>query len=155
MRSPNDWEADAERRIKARWPDAFIKKRIHPEHPLVRSGQHPMPAPLDDDLAEAACVVVWHSTVAVTAIMRGIPVLYDAPAMAVGRSARRLGTTLRNHSTFFEAQRAFEPSSRGLFEAAWHQWDLEDIESGNALDMLLLATEEGCAADTVTGLDAT
>lgn len=105
-------------RMPSGWPSAALRKyggRIRP-HPGKREGLC-----LVDDLAKAGKVVTWGSGAAIKALIMGIPVVSEMPNW-IGKSDNseqgRLGM---------------------LRHLAWAQWELHEIESGEAFACLLSA----------------
>jgi hypothetical protein len=83
---------------------------------------------LDESLAGAWCVVVYASSVASTAIINGIPVIYDGPRIML--SALASGSLLDIES----------PPMPGrlpeLERCAWAQWSIDELASGMAFKQL-------------------
>lgn len=114
---PPDWAQAAVAAIHARGRVA-IRVRPHP-------GNNAPPVPLEHDLAEAGCVVVWSSSVGVAALVAGIPVIACAPAW-IGMAAAGKDPA--------EALTPPRPATRELAAAhiGWGQWTLDEIASGAA-----------------------
>lgn len=99
------------------WPSEAQRKwggriRSHP-------GNRPHPVPLADDLNKASRVVTWSSGSAITALMMGIPVFSEAPKW-VGQ------------------QDNTDDGRLSMFRRlAWNQWQLSEIESGEAFAWML------------------
>lgn len=79
---PVDWIDQTAKRLR-KLTKREIRTRLHP-------GNSPPRTPLADDLAGAHCVIQWHSSAGVHALIQGIPVISLAPAWiamdAAGRS---------------------------------------------------------------------
>lgn len=103
-------------RMPAGWPTTAQRKyggRIRP-HPGKREGLC-----LVDDLAHAGKAVTWGSGAAIKALMMGIPVVSEMPNW-IGEQ----DNTLEGRLEMFR-------------RLAWAQWELHEIESGEAFAHLL------------------
>lgn len=103
-------------RMPAGWPSAAQRKyggRIRP-HPGKREGLC-----LVDDLAHAGKVVTWGSGAAIKALMMGIPVVSEMPNWIGCQDNTEVGRI------------------EMLRRLAWAQWELHEIESGEAFAHLL------------------
>lgn len=105
-------------RMPSGWPQDALRRyggRIRP-HPGTKACK-----PLDADLANAGRVVTWGSGAAVKALMRGIPVVSEMP--------------------HWVAEQDNTPEGRiDMFRRlAWAQWELNQIENGEAFSWLLNA----------------
>lgn len=122
MRSPMVWHRKVIDRVQARWPRAEIRVREHP-------GQRADVRPVEADLAGARAVVVWSSAVGVAAIVRGLPVYFDAPRWICEACAVRLED---RDPVSLVARRLV-----ALQRMSWAQWTLEEIGSGLPFRYLL------------------
>lgn len=112
---PQEW---AERMARA-WRAQGVPVRIR-THP---GNLKPVRA-LEDDLAGAARVVIWSSSVGVQALVEGIPVDCHAPWwICKGK-----------------------PRQKVLQDLAWAQWSVAEIESGEPFSHLLSAARESQVA---------
>jgi hypothetical protein len=118
MASPANWHIHAATRLKGKFT---TKIRLHP-------GRHEAIVPLDDDLAGAQGVAVWSSSSGVKALLKGIPVMYDAPYWVASDGATRLESC--------EFKRSDEDRAKALHRAAWAQWTVEEIASGLPFEYL-------------------
>ena len=129
MRSPSTWHHNVGApAARGRWPGTPVVIREHP-------GQHRSARALEDDLAGAARVLIWSSACGVSALVRGIPVWFDAPTWIGRQGAQRLAAL---HSETI-ATRPTDPRY-ALRDIAWAQWRLAEIASGEALGRLLMLT---------------
>lgn len=127
MASPPLWHDDATRRLErlTRRPVVF---RPHPRSRLYAAAARAQP-PLDTALGAAHAVVTWASSLAVQALIAGVPVFYEAPHI-VCASACTQGLE--------EIDDPPRPDRRPAFERlAWAQWSLDEIASGEAFRVLL------------------
>lgn len=115
MASPQDWHLDVANRLK------YISEReivVRP-HP----GKDKTKAPdIDAQLDGAWAVVVWSSAIALRALLRGIPVFYEAPHHILA-PAMEHGIRGINRPQYLDRQAAFE-------SMAWAQWNIDEIRSG-------------------------
>lgn len=119
---PHDWPHMTLRMLERKG----IKARIRP-HP----GNSGACAPMERDLANAACVVTWGSGAAIKALAMGIPVFHSfdrwigapasMPISAIG------GAPLRSDCARLHTFRRM----------AWAMWRVSEIESGFAFSTLL------------------
>lgn len=115
MRSPPGWHEDVARRLK-KWTDRPIIVRPHP-------GKNKASAPpLEDQLQNCWCVVVWSSAVAVQALVAGIPVIVEAPHHILDGAVLR-GISRVERPTFTNREDALE-------RMAWAQWTMDEILAG-------------------------
>ena len=127
MASPPLWHDDVTARLKAmtRRPIQF---RAHPKsrlYPRLAQTQ----APLEAALAEAHAVVTWAGSIAVRALIAGVPVCFEAPEIVcAGACARGIAG--------IEAP-ATPDRLPALERLAWAQWRVSEIESGAAFRWLL------------------
>lgn len=121
MASPRGWHDDAAQRIAKVARSKPVRVRLHP-------GRHAAPVPLGDDLRGAWACAIWSSSSGVQALMKGIPVVYDAPHWICSGGAIRLRDIERNPQLALNTDevarlRAFETMS-------WAQWFVAELASG-------------------------
>lgn len=107
-------------RMPSGWPQDALRRyggRIR-QHPGTKPCR-----PLEQDLASAGHVITWGSGAAVKALMWGVPVVSEMP-------------------NWIGACENIEESRLAMFRRlAWAQWQLSEIESGEAFSWLLSATK--------------
>ena len=130
LAQPREWGDDVARRLR-RITTRPVRIRPHP------GNQKPVHA-LERDLASAHAVVVWNSNCATTALIMGIPVFYEGPAIVTGPACNR-GIENINIPEFPDRAAAFE-------RMAWAQWSVADLESGEPFALLLREPEENSRA---------
>lgn len=120
MASPPLWHDDVAARLKqvSTRPVLF---RTHPKsrlYPDLAAAQ----GPLDPALADAHAVVTWAGSIAVQALIAGVPVCYEAPdIVCAGACARGIA----------EIETPATPDRLPALERmAWAQWRLSEIEAG-------------------------
>jgi hypothetical protein len=101
-----------------------IKYRQHP-------GNNDKEIGLDKALDECYALVVWSSSEAGRALLRGYPCFYEAPnhvcELAMKRGIDEIEYPLRNN---IARERAFN-------KLAWAQWSVDEIASGEPFKLLL------------------
>lgn len=123
--SPKGWTEATLRAVRAQ-TDRPVRLRHHPgEGPRI---------PLEQDLANAWCVVTWASAAALQALLLGVPV-FNCCGRWIGASAaeRWHGKQGELEAASFEPEwieRTFEKVARGT-------WRCDEIESGMALARVL------------------
>lgn len=122
MRSPHDFANRTAGEI-VRTTHAEVRIREHP-------GRHKPERPLEADLAEARAVVVWSSNCASSALIQGIPTYYRAPTIVTRGAAHPFAPAMTGTFTALARQRAFG-------RAAWAQWFLDEIATGEPFRVLL------------------
>lgn len=122
MRSPPDFSFAASNEISRR---AHLPVRVRP-HP----GRHRPEQPLEADLKGARAVVVWSSNCATSALIEGIPTFFKAPAIVTEGAAQHYHWTCFGEFHEDARQEAFA-------RVAWAQWFLDEIDSGEAFQILL------------------
>lgn len=104
-----------------------VRLRLHP-------GNGRAPVPLEHDLRDAHCVVIWSSSVGVKALIEGIPVVCCAPWWICRGATHGIDCDL-------EAMRVDECADQDRLNAmhtlAWSQWSTEEIASGSPFKNLL------------------
>jgi hypothetical protein len=122
MRSPPEWDSIVAANLQFKGFEALV--RPHPGVDKHANG------PLMDDLADARCLVVWSSNCATEALIEGVPVFYDAPAIVTAGAARPFRE--------FPTGASYEGQRQDVFERlAWAQWFVDEIDSGEALRILV------------------
>lgn len=104
--------------------------RAHGWQPHVREhpGRHAPQTTLAADLEDAHALVVWSSNCATEALIRGVPVLYEAPCIVTEPACQRFSPTRVGMARIGDRHAAFRRLS-------WAQWDMDEIADG--LDLLL------------------
>lgn len=138
------WEEDVVAQLKSILPEnewSRITVRRKPSEPivdkmgnLIRTQKNQVQGNLQDDLADAHCVIAYNSMVALEATMMGIPVITDtcSPCTRVSFSIQDFKTGVQpdcfNH----------EPENRIplLYWLACNQWKRAELEDGTAWRML-------------------
>lgn len=121
MRSPYKFEDDAAMGVIKRGCNAVIRPHPGRDEPAI---------PLGVQLADSSAVVVWSSNVATKALIHGVPAYYCAPHIVTAGAAMNYHHDWLKTPTEEERQEAFQ-------RAAWAQWSLAEIESGEAIKTLL------------------
>ena len=120
MASPPLWHDDAARRLK-RLTTRPVVFRAHPKSRLYPETAAAQPS-LEDALTDCYAVVTWASAIAAQALVAGVPVFYEAPALICAGACQRGLEGL-------EAPR--RPDRLPALERlAWAQWSLAEIASG-------------------------
>lgn len=131
MASPQNWHVDA-----ARLVDPPVKLRLHP-------GNKPKPdAPtINEDLAGARVCVIWSSSSGVKALLRGVPVIYDAPHWV----CEGAGIPLRQLKMFDlpSPDALTEMRALALSDMAWAQWSVAELETGKPFALFRDAARAG------------
>jgi len=129
MASPPLWHDDASSRLK-RVSKRSILFRAHPKsrlYPELAKTQ----GSLDEALAGAHGLVTWAGSVAVQALIQGVPVFYEAPnIVCAGACARGIQG--------IEAP-AYPDRLPAMERLAWAQWTVSEIAGGGPFDWLLAA----------------
>lgn len=121
LRQPAGWAEDLCRRLE-RLTRRPIRLR---RHPGKGCGQEP----LERDLEGAWAVVVWGSNAATQALVAGIPVFFEGPAIITAGAAERGITGIEMPA---------RPPRQPVFERlAWAQWRLDEIARGDPYRHLL------------------
>lgn len=117
LASPPGWAEKVQARIGGR-----IRR-----HPGANSPE----VPLQQDLADARCVVTWHSAGAMQALLLGVPVFYDCPSWIGAQAGRPL-------SKWELTPKRDDADRLAMFRrAAWALWEVTEVESGQAFRHLL------------------
>lgn len=126
MRSPRGWSDGIRSRLTSltRRP---VWYRPHPGRNLPGNT-------LDQDLTNCWAVVVWSSNVATTALIRGIPAFYEAPHISCQGGAQK-GLERIDDPALTDRLAAFR-------RAAWGQWNVREIASGEPYRLLLQLRHE-------------
>lgn len=117
------WPRDTERKLKKMTKREIVMRR----HP----GMAPNPTSLEGALAGAHCAVTWASGAGIKALAAGVPVFYDFPMWIGGEAGKFLDKDLENPRMDDEAREAM------FRRLAWCQWNVDEVESGEALRWLL------------------
>ena len=121
LREPAGWGEDVCRRLRpmTRRP---VRLRRHP-------GKDYAARPLERDLDDAWAMVVWGSNAATQALVEGVPVFFEGPALATAGAAER---------GIAGIEMPARPDRRAVFERlAWAQWSLAEIAAGDPFRHLL------------------
>lgn len=116
---PRNWEAQLLPRLK-KLTNRPIRIRKHP-------GKKDC-VPIEEDLKNAWCAVVWASGAGLKAICQGIPVFHDY--------GKWIGAGGASCNFNIESPYLGDRSAM-LHRVAWSQWDWEEISSGEAFKYLL------------------
>lgn len=114
------------------WHRQAAEKLRHQTNRPVRIREHPgeNPAkPLEEDLADAHCVVTWASGAALKALLLGVPVFYGLHDWCGAPMAAPFGTPIEQP---FRGPRL--PTLRQL---AWSTWNTDEIATGQPFVNLL------------------
>lgn len=127
MASPPGWEDRTALQIK-RMGVKDVRIRRHP-------GRLPPATTLDADLEGASLCVIWSSASGVRALVRGVPVVFDAPhwicAGAAGKGLKWVHEPPRDDDTRLAALRRM----------AHAQWSVEEIGAGEPFKRILANLE--------------
>ncbi len=127
IRQPDNWHREAAARFHL---DRLGPVRIR-EHP----GEHPA-VPLEQDLANALCVVTWSSAAAIKALLWGIPVLYGYERWVMKDAAVSLHAFADPATRI--SRECLNPARLPAFRAlAWTMWTTREIAAGDPLRALL------------------
>lgn len=117
---PADWASDVARRLRA-VTDREIRIRPHPGNGAAK--------PLEPDLQDAALCVIWSSSVGVSALVAGVPVMCEANHWICR------GATGKHHVDspwMGETHRKWE-----LRKLAWAQWHVDELATGEPFARLI------------------
>lgn len=120
MASPIAWSSRESVSLSFRFRGREIRHRPHP-------GNFAPNVPLDDDLKGAYGCVIWSSASGVRALVRGIPVFYDAPHWICSDVALRLPALKPG---FDKPSFSHEDVHRALRRMAWGQWGVAELDTG-------------------------
>lgn len=132
----------------ADWPDTIYDKiRRYTDRPIhwrPHPGNHrpclpthgrkpdkiidPFRESMEQNLKDAWCVVIYSSTVANEAIIKGVPVLFDGQSIMLQNLARRI----KHIENPFVGDRTPE-----LERCAWAQWNTKELSTGEPFRKLL------------------
>ncbi len=120
MASPPLWHDGAARRLKSLTGRPLLF-RAHPKSRLYRETAAAQPS-LEEALADCHAVVTWASAIAARALVAGVPVFYEAPALICAGACQRglEGIEAPRHPDRLPA----------LERLAWAQWSHAEIASG-------------------------
>lgn len=126
MASPGAWaEITAEKLRKITKRTVVIR-----EHP----GKDAPRTPLADDLIDCHACIVWSSSAGVEALIRGVPVFYDAPRWIAEQSAKRLSLVFKG-ACDINALHLFD--NAGINNALSNQWTVAEVVAGTPFFQLL------------------
>lgn len=120
--SPTDWHRHAVERLR-RLTSRPIRVRSHPGEGVAKE--------LEEDLAEAHCVVTWASNAALKAVLLGVPVFYDFG----GWCGLELGQMLAPTTNIEQPARTDRLSA--LRRLAWTTYNTDEIATGEPFVNLL------------------
>jgi hypothetical protein len=130
---PFSWAEDVAARLRA-ITKREVRVRPHP-------GNDAPTKPLAEDLAGAWATVIWTSSAGVHSLVAGVPVICEAPFW-ICKSASC--ATFKALETLDPAISADGWRLSAMHRLAWAQWNLKEVESGEAFNHLLLrAAGEG------------
>ncbi len=118
---PRTWPEDVSRRL-SKLTDREIRIRRHP-------GNKPAGMPLETDLSDAWAVIVWSSNCATEALIKGIPVFYEAPHIVTRLACNKSIKDIENPK-YLDRVPAF-------IQMSWAQWSVDEIEQGLPFEYLL------------------
>ncbi len=127
MASPPLWHDGVTARLKAS-SERPILFRAHPKSRMYPEAAAKQPS-LEAALADCHAVVTWASGIAAQALVRGVPVFYEAPALVCAGSCER---------GIARIERPRRPDRLPALERlAWAQWSLSEIARGLPFRYLL------------------
>jgi len=126
---PERWGEQTAERLR-KLTDRPVRLRLHP-------GNGRAQVPLEDDLRDAHCVVIWSSSVGVKALIEGIPVVCMAPYWICRGAAG---------SHIDEALWRREYRENAMHALAWAQWSVQEIASGEPFLHLLRREQQSQVA---------
>ena len=139
-----DWGEKIAHKLRTFLPPhdhARIKIRRKPKEPLVDDKgnlielrSYEQTGTLENDLANAHCVIAYNSMVALQATMMGIPVITGSHSCCTNVSFDLQLFETQQHPSTFNAEHANR--SRMLYWLASNQWKMKEIENGSAWRML-------------------
>lgn len=121
---PNTWPAEVQARLRRIGIQARIRRHPGEEKPAIA---------LEDDLANAACVVTWGSGAALKALTLGIPVVSAMPGW-IGAGA---ALPLEQFRSLADLRRDDAARLAMFRRLAWAMWSVEEIASGEPFRRLL------------------
>lgn len=127
------WPEDVARRLR-KATDREIRVRAHP-------GNDAPKRPLERDFEGAYAVVIWSSSAGVHALVRGIPVVCEAPFWICKSAA--LPSLAAVETVLPAAAIASDRRLLALERMACAQWTMEEISSGEPFANVLRAAREG------------
>jgi hypothetical protein len=126
MRSPDGWHNTAAAQIQRMGIPFKIR-----QHPGALFGAAKSQPSLEQDIANARCVLIWSSSSGVKALMHLVPVVYCAPHW-ICEGAAGYGVSAVANATF-DALKVREALER----MAWAQWSVDEIQTGEPFARLL------------------
>ena len=127
MASPPLWHDDVSARL-TRLSERPVVFRAHPKSRLYPELAERQP-PLAEALADAHAVVTWASSLAVRALIAGVPVFFEAPEIVCAGACQR-GIARIEEPSYPDRLPALE-------RLAWAQWSITEIERGDPFAVLL------------------
>jgi len=124
MKSPPNWGERIAETLE-RSQDLPVIHRPHPGR-IQQTEQEP----LEKQLAGAACIVMWASNCATTALLDGIPVFYSAPHCVLQKGCRQ-GLMVE------EPLKSSVARKQAFWDLSYAQWNLDEIKSGEAFTRLM------------------
>ncbi len=129
MASPPLWHDDVAARLKrvSRRPILFRahpKSRLYPKLAQIQGS-------LEGALAGAHALVTWAGSVAVRALIQGVPVYFEAPELICGGACARGVEGIETP--------AYPDRLPALERLAWAQWRVSEIEAGAPFRWLMAA----------------
>jgi len=124
MKSPPRW-GELTTEVLEQSQDLPIVHRPHPGRVQQQSQE-----PLEIQLDRAACIVMWASNCATPALLKGIPVFYNAPNCVLQKSCRHGLMVDKPIKSDVARQQAF-------WDLSYAQWNLDEIRSGEAFTRLI------------------
>lgn len=126
MASPRDWPQWAKRTVKS-WGEHPIL-RAHPGNIQNKHRAHPS---LVQQLMKVDSVLIWTSRCGIDALLHGVPVRYSAPHWVCSRAA--------SFATPEKTPLIRDDDLRlaALSRAAWAQWSVAEIETGEPIVRLM------------------
>lgn len=111
------------------WAESLLRNKVGHrirQHP----GNEPARIPLEEDLRNARCVITWHSAAALSALIMGIPVFTAFDKWVGAQACARI-------SSYPKVKRSDEDRLQTFRRLIWAQWELREIENGEAFRFLL------------------
>lgn len=128
MASPPSWHQFAARRLERAAPKRWQIIQEHTGKPACHAAAA---ADIDHALIGAHAMCIWASAAGVRALVKGVPVFYDAPHWICEQAAVR-GIENVEHPRQDDGARA-----RALRALAWAQWSAAELASGEPFVQLL------------------
>ncbi len=138
IRQPENWHREAAARLHL---DGLGPGRVRALHGARKA------VPLDEDLANALCVVTWSSAAAIKALLWGIPVLYGYQSWVMKTAAAPLRAPEVGDDPLapISLRRERLPAFRAL---AWTMFQTHEIAAGIPF-RVLLGSPSGTSSSTI------